>query len=80
MEAQNIDSIVANTAKMAIATILSLPVMPKLSNRLLLSDPIIGISLLSLPGIGLLFPLLPLLDTARCDEIVARTESGFMEV
>lgn len=80
IEAQNIDSIVANTAKMAIATILSLPVMPKLPNRLLSSDPIIGISLLAFPGSGFLFPLLPLLVTARCDETITRTESGIMGV
>ena len=57
---------------MAIAAILSLPVMPKLSNRFLLSDPIIGISLLDFAGGGFLL----LLDTARRDGIIARTESG----
>lgn len=80
IEAQNIDSIVASTAKMAIATILSLPVTPKLSKRLLPSDPIIGISLLACPGSGVLFPLLPRLDTACFDEIITRTESGIMGV
>lgn len=59
---------------MARATILSLPVMPKLSNRGLPSDPIIGISLHDFATGGFLL----LLDTARHDGIIARIESGSM--